>query len=133
MSGSIRIWEVQRVPTSSTFFKSTGKNIRHRIMCFNSHSIDIPAQSDEDFSSNRNPMADAYFPSKPESTKGLDLTPILVLLACVPLIQRRASHLPVASIVSDALAVSPPFIVSFVQLHLSLFYLGYSLFFYNLC
>lgn len=108
MLGSIITQDVHRVPTGSTFFKSTGKDFRHTVMCFNSHSTDILVQSNEDFSCNRNLMADDYFSSKPESTEGLDRTLILVLLACVPLIQRRASHSPVVSIVSDALAVSPP-------------------------
>lgn len=51
------------------------------IVGFDSHSADNPDQSDEDLSSNRNPVADNYFLSESEGTVGLDLIPIFVLVA----------------------------------------------------
>lgn len=46
----------------------------------------IPFQSDEDFSSKENVVADEYFLSESEGVRGVVLTLILVPLAHVPLI-----------------------------------------------
>lgn len=62
-----------RASTSFTFFKSTVDDIRSMVVSFNYHSKDIPNQSDEEFSSDGNPIVDDYFASKTKGIMGHDL------------------------------------------------------------
>lgn len=73
------------VSTSSTFLWFT-VDIHTIVIGFSSHFAEIHFQSNEDFSSKENVVADEYFLSKSEGVRGVVLTLILVPLVHVPLI-----------------------------------------------
>lgn len=81
--------DAQRVSTCFTFFSSTIDDI---CMGSNSHSAEIPSHFDKDFSSEGNAIVDKYFYLSVRILRGMVLAPTLVLLACVPLVQKKASN-----------------------------------------
>lgn len=66
---------VQRASTDTTFFQTTVVDIRSMTVRFNSHSTDLPFQSDEEFSSDGNSIANDYFGTDLEGSRGCDLDP----------------------------------------------------------
>ena len=64
---------VQRASTDITFFRATVEDIRSKAMRFNSHSTNLPFQSDEEFSSDGNSIANDYFGTDLEGSRGCDL------------------------------------------------------------
>lgn len=59
------------------------------VVGFNSHHIDIPFHSDEEFSSNKNLVADEYFAFEPEDSGGRDLDSNFSVADPIPLASSR--------------------------------------------
>lgn len=94
---------VQKTSTGSTFFQAAMNDI-HSMAVFNTLSTDIPFHSYEEFSSNKNLVADKYFASEPKGIgeRDLDLDfSVASPHACGS--RKRFKLVMVANIVSDSL------------------------------